>query len=126
MADGDDRVALGNRVVREDELPNLGVGNGLPSQSQHRGRGVGCDDAVAGLDEMPGEEPAPAAELDDETAAHGLEQRENPWRAGVGMEAEAEVMHQRQVVSVVGQAASPAGSPQVCQRSISKRTLTPV
>jgi hypothetical protein len=42
------------------------------------------------------------------------------------MEAEAEVMHQRQVVSVVGQAASPAGSPQVCQRSISKRTLTPV
>jgi hypothetical protein len=42
------------------------------------------------------------------------------------VEAEAEVVHKREVVPVVGQAASPAGSPQVCQRSISTSTLTPL
>jgi hypothetical protein len=41
------------------------------------------------------------------------------------MEAEAEVVHEREIVPVVRQAASPAGSPQVCQRSTSNRTLTP-
>jgi hypothetical protein len=42
------------------------------------------------------------------------------------VKAEAEVVHQREIVAVVRQAASPAGSPHVCQRSISKSTLTPV
>jgi hypothetical protein len=81
---------------------------------------------VSRFDEIAGEETAAAAELEDEPAAHGLEQREDPRRAGIGVEAEAEMVDQREIVAVVGQAASPAGSPQVCQLSTSKRTLTPL
>jgi hypothetical protein len=81
---------------------------------------------VAGLEEVPRQAPASAAELDDKTASHRLEQREDPWSAGVGVEPEAEVVHKREIVTVVRQATSAAGSPQVCQRSTSKRTLTPL
>ena len=126
VADGDDRVALGKGVVGENELPYFRAGRCLPGERQHRGRGVRSDDVVSRLDEMPGEEAAPAAELEDEAAAHGLEEREDARAAGVGMEAEAEVVHQREIVAVVRQAASPAGSPHVCQRSTSKSTLIPL
>jgi hypothetical protein len=81
---------------------------------------------VPRLDEVSGQETAAAAELEDEPAAHWLQELQDSRRAGVRMEAEAEVVDQREIVSVVGQAASPAGSPQVCQLSTSKSTLTPL
>jgi hypothetical protein len=81
---------------------------------------------VSRPDEVAGQETAAAAELEDETATDRLQKRDDPGRADVGVEAEAEVVDQREIVAVVGQAASPAGSPQVCQRSISKSTLTPL
>ena len=126
MADRDDRVALGQGVVGENELPYVGAGRCLPGEREHRGRGVRGDDVVSRLDEVPGEEAAPAAELEDDAAAHGLEERKDSGRAGVGMEAEAEVVHQREIVAVVRQAASPAGSPHVCHRSTSTSTLIPL
>ena len=81
---------------------------------------------MSSLDEVTGQEAAAAPELEDEPAAHGLEQRQDSRRAGIGVEAEAEVVDQREIVAVIGQAASPAGSPQVCQRSIWNSTLTPL
>jgi hypothetical protein len=75
---------------------------------------------------MAGEETTAAAELENEPAADGLEQLQDSGRAGIGVEAEAKVVDQREIVAVVGQAASPAGSPQVCQLSTSKSTLTPL
>ena len=126
MPDGDDRVALGQGIVGENQLLYLGAGRRLPGERQHRERCVRGNDVVSGLEEAPGEEAAPAAELENEAAAHRLEEREDARCGGVGVEDEAEVVQQREIVAVVRQAASPAGSPHVCQRSTSKRTLIPL
>ena len=58
---------------------------------------------MTGVDEMPRQQPAPTAELDDEAVARadGLEQREDARRAAFGMEGEPFVMDQRQIGAVV-------------------------
>ncbi len=52
---------------------------------------------------MGGQEPAPAADFDDESAAfsHGLENRKDPRRTRVGVESETAMVDERKVVSVV-------------------------
>ena len=81
---------------------------------------------MARVDEVPGEQSASAAELEDEPTAQRFEKAEDPRRAGIGVEAEAEVVYQREVVAIVRQAVSPAGSPHVCQHPTSTSTLIPL
>src|SRR5439155_846506 len=59
---------------------------------------------AAGVDELPRQQAVPASELEDETLAfpHGLEELEDPRRAGIGVEAEAPVVHEREIGAVVG------------------------
>ena len=59
---------------------------------------------MAGVDEIAGEQTAPAAELDDQAVAiaHRLEKLQHAGRAVVGVEPEPEVVDQREVGSVVG------------------------
>jgi hypothetical protein len=59
------------------------------------------------VDQVSSEEPAPAAELDNQTVAlaHGLQQLQDPGRAVVGVETEPEVVDQREVAAVVGHVA---------------------
>jgi hypothetical protein len=56
------------------------------------------------IDQVPGQQTAPASELHDEAVAFqdGCEQREDPRCAVVGVEPEAEVMDASQVGAVVG------------------------
>lgn len=76
----------------------------LAGQFQHGGRRVGGDDAVTGLDEVPGQQAAPATQLDHDAASgsNGLQQLEDARRAPVGMKSEAEVVHEGEVRPVVG------------------------
>jgi hypothetical protein len=104
MPDRDDRVRLRDRIVRKHQFPDLPRVPGVrPRQVEHRGRGIGRDHPVTGVDQVSSEEPAPAAKLDDEPVAlaHGLQQLEDPWRAVVGVEAEPEMVDQRKVAAVV-------------------------
>jgi hypothetical protein len=105
MPDGHDSIGLGQRIVGKDEHPYvLGARCVVLGQLDHRRGGIGGDDPVAGVDQMPGEQPAAAADLQDEAApfAYRLEQGQDPRRAGVGVKAEAEVMHEGEVLLVVG------------------------
>ena len=104
MAHGDDRVGVRDRVVRQPHPSHvLRAGRSDSGELENcRGR-VGRDDAVSGVEEVPGEQPTPAAELDDQTSSvtHGPEQRHDARRAHVGVEPEAAVVHQREVVAVI-------------------------
>src|SRR5207245_2823968 len=105
VADGDDRVRLRQGILRENEPANvIGSSRIRARQLEHRPRGVGGEDAVPGVDELPRQQAAPASELEDETLAfpHGLEELEDPRRAGIGVEAEAPVVHEREIGAVVG------------------------
>jgi hypothetical protein len=104
VPDRDDRIRLRDRIVRTHQLPDLPcVPSVRPRQVEHRGRGVRRDDPVARVDQVSSEKPAPATKLDDQTVAlaHGLQQLEDPGRAVVGVEAEPEVVDQREVAAVV-------------------------
>ena len=50
---------------------------------------------MSGRDQVPGQEPAPAAELDDQAVGreHRLQDAQDPRRHGLGMEVEALVVH---------------------------------
>jgi hypothetical protein len=58
---------------------------------------------VAGLDQVPGQQAAATAELDDHAAARSneLEQREDAGRAQVGVEPEPEMVHEGEIPPVV-------------------------
>jgi hypothetical protein len=108
VSDRHDRICLGDRIVRKHQLPDLLCVPGVrPRQFEHRGRGIGRDHPVTRVDQVSSEEPAPAPELDDQAVplAHGLQQLEDPGRAVVGVEAETEVVDQREVAAVVGHVA---------------------
>jgi hypothetical protein len=99
-----DRVGVRDRVVGQRETPDLLGGAGvLACEVEHRRGGVGGDHAMAGVDEMLRQQPAPTAELDDEALArtNGLEQREDARRAVFSMEGEPLVMDPRQIGAVV-------------------------
>jgi hypothetical protein len=55
------------------------------------------------IDEVPGEEAAPAADLEHQAATrpHGFDASQDPRGAGVRVEREPEVVHQGKIVSVV-------------------------
>ena len=59
---------------------------------------------MAGVQEVPGEQSAPAPELDDEavTLAHRCEQGRDSGCARVGMEPVPAVVDQREIVPVIG------------------------
>jgi hypothetical protein len=61
---------------------------------------------MTGGNEMPGQETAAATQFQHETSASpdGGEQLEDPGSTGVGVEPEAEVVHERKVSAVVGSA----------------------
>ena len=75
----------------------------VAGELEHGRRGIGRDHQVAGVDEVAGEEPAAAPELEHDTASlpHGLQEGEDPRRAGIGMEPEAQVVDERQLLTVV-------------------------
>jgi hypothetical protein len=104
MADGDDGVAVGDGILRQHQLPDpFGARGDLLRELEHGVRCVGREHAVTGVDEVPREEPAPAAELDHEptVCSHRLEQGEDAGSAGVGVEPEAEVVDEGEVGAVV-------------------------
>jgi hypothetical protein len=46
----------GDRIVRKDQESDLfDVRYGVPGQVDHRGRGVGGDHSVTGVDQVPGQ-----------------------------------------------------------------------
>ena len=55
------------------------------------------------VDEVAREQPAPAPDLDDDTAsrAHRLEQRQDAGRTVVGVEPETEVVHEGELAPAV-------------------------
>src|SRR5688572_17027072 len=58
---------------------------------------------MAGIEEMPGEQPAPAPHLQHEAAPlpNGLQLRQDPRGAGVGVKSEPQMVNQRQIRPVV-------------------------
>jgi hypothetical protein len=66
VANRDDRVTVGERIIRQDQPANrLRTGGDVPRQLEHR-RGCICgDDAVACLDEVTREQAAPATQLEN-------------------------------------------------------------
>jgi hypothetical protein len=98
-------VCSGDGVVRQREaLDALGVRDVFSCQGHHGRRRVGGDHPVTGVDEVPGQLPAAAAELDDGAvpAQHRPQSLQDPGGAGVGVEPEATLVHQRQIGSVQG------------------------
>ena len=79
----------------------------MAGELEHRRRRVGREDPMAAVKEVPGEQPAPAPELDDQavTCTHRCEQRRDPGCARVGVERVAAVVHLCEVVPVIGIAA---------------------
>lgn len=119
MPDRDDRVRLRDRIVRKDQLPDLPRIPGVrPRQLEHRGRGIGRDHPVTRVDQVSSEESTAAAELDDQAVAlaNRPQQLEDAGRAVVGVEAEPEVVNQREVAAVVGRVA--LGHPGILARSL--------
>jgi hypothetical protein len=95
MTNSHDRVGWWDRVVGQYERTDLlGIAGDLPCQGDH---------AMSGVDEVPGEQPTSATDLDDEAFpfAYGRKQLEDPRSAGIGVEAEAAVVHEREVPPVV-------------------------
>src|SRR5262245_63911507 len=62
---GDDRIAFGQRIVRKDQLPDVRARGRLARDLEHGRRRVGRDHAVAGVNEVAGQETAATAELED-------------------------------------------------------------
>ncbi len=88
--------------VRTPDLGRSGsVGYG---EVEHGLGGIGGNHPEPGIDQVGSEQSAPAADLDDQAVAlsHRLEQPEDAWRAGVGVEPETEMVDECQVVPVVG------------------------
>ena len=79
-------------------------GCGRARELQHRGRRVGREHAVPGVDEVAGEQSAPAPEFEHEpiALAHRCEQLEDAGGAQIGVEAVPEVVHEGEVGAVVG------------------------
>ena len=104
MADTDDRISVGNRIVGQHDLQHgVRIGGGLPREGEHCRRRIGRDHVMPGVDEVAREQPAPAPELDDHTAsrAHRLEQRQDAGRTCVGVEPETEVVDEGEITPVV-------------------------
>ena len=59
---------------------------------------------MAAVEEVPGEQSAPAPDLDDQavTCTHRFEERRDPGCARVGVECVPAVVHQREIVPVIG------------------------
>ena len=105
MAGRHDGVRRRHGVVGQDELVGVrGPGGVVAGELEHGRRGVGRDHLMAGVDEVAGEEPAAAPELQHDTASlpHRPQEGEDPRRAGMGMESEAQMVDERQVLTVVG------------------------
>lgn len=105
MADGHDGVAGWDRIVGKHELDEfVDVGHRAASERQHRRRGIGCDHPVARVEEVASEKAAATAELDDKTVSSSgrFEELQDSWRHHVGVGSEAEMVHQRQILAVVG------------------------
>src|SRR4051794_18757899 len=104
MADRDDRVGGRDRVVRQDETLNrLGVTGRAPGELEHRVRRVGRDDPVPAIEQVPREQSAPAAELDDESIplSDGREQRQDARRAVVRVEGEPAIVDESEIAPVI-------------------------
>jgi hypothetical protein len=103
VSDGDDGVRLGEGIVGQPELSDVSARSNLSGEVEHRRRGVRSDDPMAGLEEVPRQEAAAAAELENEVVvvSNRPEQLEDPRCTEVGMEAEPTVMHERQVAAVI-------------------------
>ena len=105
MAERDDRVSVGERVVWEHDLDDaFCIKGNFACQIEHGRRCVSRHNAMSCLEQVAGKEAAPTAELDDQALsfAYGLEPLQDPRRAYVGVEAKPSVMHEREIRAVVG------------------------
>ncbi len=105
VADAHHRVGVGNRVDRQRQpFDRLRARRGRTREVEHRRRRVGREHAEAGVDEIPGEQPAPTPELQHQPVplAHRCQPLDDPRGAEVGVEPEASVVHEREVGPVVG------------------------
>jgi hypothetical protein len=102
VTDRDDRVDGRQRILRQDQLAYVHVrAERRPGQLDHGGRRVGRDDPVTGGQQVPGQRPGPAAELEHQPALHRGQYVQQTGHAAVGVLAEAARVHQGQVVLVV-------------------------
>lgn len=104
MAAADHGVGSGERVVGQDEQAQLlHPRSSRARQLQHRRRGVGGDHAMAGGDQLLGQQAAATADLEDQTVASPdrLEALEDAGRTGCGVEVETEVVDESEVSPVV-------------------------
>jgi hypothetical protein len=99
-----DRVAVGERITRQDQLANrIRTGGHLPCQFEHRWGCVRGDNTVACIDEVTRERTAPTSQFEDEpiSVTNGLQQCKDAGRTGIGVEAEAQVVHQGEIATVI-------------------------
>jgi hypothetical protein len=107
MADPDDGIILGDVIVGKDQLGELlGAGGGPLSECQHRRRRIGCDYPVARIDEMAGQQsalPQPSSTTRPFRSRIGSS-IQDARGDHVGVEAEAEMVHQGQILAVIQRA----------------------
>ena len=104
VPDRNDRIRVRERVVREHDLADVfRISGNVACQLEHRRRRVSRHNAMSSVEEMPGENTTPTADLNDQASslAYGLEPLQDAWCASVGMEAQPTVMHERQIPPVV-------------------------
>jgi hypothetical protein len=71
---------------------------------EHRLRRISGHHPEPAVNQVGGEQPTPAANLDDQPIAlsHRLKKPEDSWRTGIGVEPETQMMDEGQVLSVIG------------------------
>jgi hypothetical protein len=80
VPDGDDGVNRRERASWKHQAAQIGVTvEMIPSQVQHRQRGVGGDDPEAGVHQIPGQQPTATSQFEDSPPAvsHRLEKRQD-------------------------------------------------
>jgi len=111
VADRYDRVRGGQRVIGQRELAQVCLLTQLrPGLLQHRRRGVGGDDPVPGGQQVAGQRPGAAAELQDDPVVHRRQEVQDTRGAVVGVAAVTPRVDQGEVVLVVIHAKRPGFS----------------
>jgi hypothetical protein len=99
------RVSAGNRIAGKGHASDLGRPGGVGSgELEHRFRCIGRHHPEPGINQVASEQPAPAADLDNQAVAfpHRFEESDDSWSAGVGVEPETKMVHECQIVPVIG------------------------
>jgi len=102
VPDRDNRVRDGQRITGQRQQPQVGIRTQpLAGQREHVGRGVGGHHPQTRGQQVPGQRPAAAAELENQAIADSGQQLQDAGGAAVGVQAVAPVVDERQVALVV-------------------------